>query len=486
MISKTTDDIRTDLVREISDVLPNLDISSGSPERDLFVEAPIAGQLLDLWNKIIYTAKLHAPHTYTDDIETDDLLAYMSNYDVAPEGATYSEGTVTFFSNSAPTQDITIADGTVVRTNEYNPVEFAVQGTYIMYSAIAASYYNANTERWEIDCSAKALVAGSTSRAGADTVTKLASGISGIAGVTNEDPITGGEEAETAEEALERVIEKFEGRGLASTQGLTNYIKSYVTAVNVVGANDPEMERDEGLGGMIDFYIIGETLTNTTDTVPITAEGLETGLNVNYTSTGLILESQPVSSVISVIVNDEVIPTSYYELTVDTGILTKSSQSSDQISVTSTGLLAGFKFEDEDTVEVNYLYNSLLSTIEADLNSTSNHYQNRDYLVREMTAVTVTVSMRMTVVSGQDFDTVSATVQTEVSSYINSLQTAGSVEVADIVGVVKAVATVDNVDLTTLTITPSGGGTSTAQGDILLDKNEYPEAGTITITEWTN
>ena len=486
MISKTVDDIRTDLDREIGNVLPNLDISSGAPERDMFIEAPIAGQLLDLWNSVIYTAKLHAPHTYTDDIETSDLLTYMSNYDVTPEGETYSEGTVTFYSNTAPTQDIIITDGTIVKTNEYTPVEFAVQGTYIMYATIAASYYNSNTERWEIDCSVKALVAGATSRAGANTVISLASGISGIAGVTNEDPITGGEEAETAEEALQRVLEKFEGRGLASTQGLINYIRAYATAINVVGANDPEMERDEGLGGMIDFYIIGETLTNSVDTITITQEGLETGLNVTYTSTGIILENQPVHTIVSLIVNDEVIPTEYFELSQDTGILAKSTQSSDQIIITSTGISNGFSFEDEDEVEVNYLYNSLLATIEEDLNSTSNHYQNRDYLAREMDPVTVAVYIKFSVVAGQDFDLISPTVETEISAFINSIQNAGSVERADIVGVVKAIATVDNVDLTTMTITPTNGGTLTAQGDILLDKNEYPIAGTITSVEWTN
>jgi len=485
VITKTAEDIRSDISTEFENKLPNLDISEGAPARDLFIEAPISGQLLNLWNKIIYTAKLHAPHTYSDDIETDDLLNYMSNFNVVPTPATYSSGVVTFYSNAAPTQDITIPSGTVVSTADYNAIEFTIQGTYIMYASIAASYYNATTERWEINCSVKASVSGPTSRAGSGTVTKLVTSISGIAGITNDNAVTGGAEEQTTEEALESVLEKYQGRGLGPTQGLINYIKPYVEAVNVVGANDPEMERDEGLGGALDFYVIGETLTNATDTVPITSTGLNTGLNVNYTSNEIIMENQPVRSVVSLIINDVVISTNYYTLTQDTSMLEKSTSSIDKISITSTGLANGISFDAGDVIEINYIYNSLLTTIEDDLNSTSNYYQNRDYLLREMTSITINTYMEFKEVSGQDFDTVSDTVELDIATYIDSVKNAGTLELADIVGVAKSIPTVDNINLTTVSITPVGGGSQTAEGDILFDNNEYPISGTVTLVRWT-
>ena len=366
------------------------------------------------------------------------------------------------------------------------PVEFAVQGTYTMYQSIASSYYNATTERWEISCAVKALVPGTETAVGSNTVVELVTGISGISGVTNSDPITGGEDAETTEEALDRVLDTFQGRGLGPTQGLINFILPYVDAVNVVGANDPLMERDEGLGGMIDFYIIGDDLTSATDTVAITSTGLSNGVNVSYTSTGIILENQPVHEITALIVNDVVIQTSYYQLTQDTGILSKSTDSSDMVTVTSTGLQNGFFFQASDTVEINYIYNALLTEIEDDLNSAENHYENRDYLLREMTEVTIDVYLEITELSGQDFTSVSDTVELAISEYINSLKNTGPLELADIIGLVKSITSVDNINLTTADLTPTGGGTKTAQGDILFDDNQYPTSGTITIVQWTS
>jgi len=486
MISKTSNEIRNEIIEALLSKLPNLDLTEGSPERDLFIEAPLEGQLNQLWEDIIYAAKLHAPHTYQADIEDEDLINYMGNYGITQTSATYATGVLTFYTTAAPTQDVLIASGTIARTQEANPIEFAVQGDYIMYTSIASSYFNANTQRYEINCSVKAVVSGETSRTGSNTVVELASGITGITGVTNSDPITGGQDEETVTDALARVINTFQGRGLGPTQGLINFIIPYVNAVNVVGANDPEMERDEGLGGMIDFYVIGENLITVTDTFTITSTGLETGVNVNYTSTGIILNNPPVSDLLSLIVNDTVMYPNYYELTVDTGILSKSTQASDRVTITSTGLSNGFLFNAGDVVEVSYLYNDLLETIEDDLNSVENHYQNRDYLLREMTEVTITVYMKFKETAGQDFDLIADDVELAISSFINSILNGGSLELADVVGEAKDITTVDNIDLTTVTLTPSGGGTLTAQGDILFSKNEYPVAGTITLVRWTN
>ena len=486
MITKSESEIRNEMIAELQERLPNLDLTEGTPERDIFVEAPVSGHLVNAWGDIIYSAKLHAPHVYVDDLEEADLKNYMENYDVSPDSAKYSEGIVTFYSNSEPTNDVTIPDGTIVRTTDANPIEFATQGTYIIYQAIVSSYFNANTQRWEINCSVKSVIPGADYKAGTGTVTEITSSVAGISGVTNESPITGGEEAESVSEAMERVIEKFQGRGLGPTQGLINFVTPYVDAINVVGANDPEMERDEGLGGAIDFYVIGEDLTDATETVAITSTGLASGVGVSYTSTGIILTNQPVSDITALIVNGDVTPTDYYELVKDTGILAKSTQSSDKVEITSTGLANGFSFGDSDSVEINYIYNALLTEIETDLNSAENHYQNRDYLLREMTEVTIEVYLEFVELSGQDFETVKTTVELTVSDHIDSIKNAGTLEVADVVTVAKNLSTVDNVNITTANLTNTGGGTKTSAGDIIFEKNEYPVAGAITLERWTS
>ncbi|HRZ18857.1 MAG TPA: hypothetical protein P5136_02260, partial [Methanofastidiosum sp.] len=209
-------------------------------------------------------------------------------------------------------------------------------------------------------------------------------------------------------------------------------------------------------------------------------------LTVNYTNNSIKTIKQPIISIISVLKNNVVLSTDYYSLSTDTGILKNSTRSSDKIVLTSAGITSSGYFVPGDSVEINYLYNGLLSTIENDLNSTTNHYENRDYLLRGMTEVTINLTFRFKEISGQNFDDVSTQVALDESTYINSILNQGSLERADIVSVAKANAYVDNIDLSSVVITPVGGGTVTAQGDVEFAKNEYPASGTITLTRWTS
>jgi len=487
MIIKNTNDIRTDLLNELNTALPDLDLTEGTPERDMFVETPITGQLSGIWDGIIYAQKLYAPLVYYDDLEEDEINQFCSTYNVIQRPATYSAGTVTFYTSTEPVNDIVIADGSEIATIGANPVRFVVDGTYTLYAANQVAYYNAVNERWEITVSVRAINAGPDERTASGTVTSIISDIDGIDGVNNDESITGGEDAETVIERLRRVNEKFQGRDLGADAGLRSHIGLYTRYIDIVGANDPLMERDEGLGGAIDIYIIGEDLETKTDTVNITSTGLTLSTSVvNYTSTGITFEKQPVHQISGVVKNGTVLNTSYYTLSQDTEILRKSTQGFDKVLLTSTGISAIGPFADGDEVKITYNYNKMLHTIEEDLNSTGNHYQNRDYLLREMDKVSIAVYMKFKEVSGQDFDTVVSSVELEVSTFITGIKNTGDVQLADIEGIVKKHSGVDNVDLTTAAITPTGGGVLSTQGDILLGKNEYPDPGIMTFERWTS
>lgn len=482
---KTREQIRQDIYTKLSNMLPELDLTEGTPERDMFIESQIAGALGPIWDEISYTSKLHAPITYYEDLLEEDINNFCATFSVTPRPSTQATGTVTLYTYTEPPDTIDITNGTIVNTGGAIPVEFEIDGDYSIPYATRNSYYNATNERWEIECNVKSVNAGSEYRAGTGTITRIQTAISGIEGVINAAPVTGGTDAETIASRLSRVVTKFQGRDMGPTAGLENFILVYADAVNTVGANNVLMERDQGLGGMIDFYIIGSDLESTTDEVAITTEGLITGINVSYTSTGIALQSPPASSIISVVKNDVVLSPSYYELVVDTGVYSKSTTANDVVSLTAAGISAVGSFSDGDVVEVSYNYNALLHTIEGQLSSTVNHFHNRDYLLREMIPVTVDVAMRLQVIAGQDFDSIAGSVELEIASFINAIQDEGSVELADVIGVAKNYTGVDNIDITTASLTPTGGGTLTAQGDILLGSNEYPVSGTITITEWT-
>ena len=489
MVTKTIDELRTDLANALLTRIPNIDLTDGTPERDMFIEAPVSGQLITLWDKLIYTAKLFAPLNYYNDLSEDDINLYLANYNVTPLAATYASGTVTFYTYTTPTRDIVIPNGAIVKTDSTVPIEFAVQGDYILYASIAEYYKISARGRYEIPCSITAIAAGPDSRAGINTVTLLGTSIPGIQGCTNAASVTGGSAQETIQSALRRTLEKFQGRGLASTQGLKSYVQSYVTAVNIVTSEDPEMERDLEIGGAIDIYVIGSSSTTVTDTFTVTTIGLLYPLTVPYTNSSITLEHSPIikypiSGLISVAKNGTFLLPSHYELVADLGILKESTRSLDKVQLTALGISSTGYFVDGDVIEVTYQYNSLLTTIQDDLNSTSNYYINRDYLVRSMTPVTVDVSFKFKESAGQNFTNVSADVNLAIATYIDSIQNNGSVEKADIISIAKQNVYVDNLDLTSVNLTNTGGGTKTSGGDIQLSKQEYPESGTITLTRW--
>ena len=485
MINKTIDTIRNELMTSFLNRLPNIDLTEGTSERDMFIESPISGQLMTLWDNLIYIAKTFSPFLYSADLTTDDIKTYMANYDVSVNPATYSSGTVTFYTYSVPTTDITIPAGSIVATDSSTPIEFSVDSTYTMYSALASSYFNTNLNRWEISANVTAVKAGPNYRAGVAAIKKITTPITGIGGCTNNSSVSGGLSEETITSALRRVVSKFQGRGLASTQGVQSFVQSYVIAVNTVGAGDPEMVRDNGYGGAIDFYVIGSDSLNMTDTVVITSAGLDSPLTVNYTSSGIVMVYQPVISISSVLKNGTIMNFSDFELVADTGVLKKSTRALDKIELTSTGITSTGYFQVGDSIEINYAYNSLLHTIENALNDPTNHYENRDYLLRNMTEVTIAVSFRFKELAGQSFDDVATSVSLDIGTFIDGILNNGSVEKADIVGVAKSNAYVDNIDLDSVVLTPTGGGTVTSSGDVQLLKNEYPISGVITLTRWT-
>lgn len=478
---KNLDSLRASLLAAYEKTL-DLDLTQGTPERDIFVEAPIAGQLLDLWNALVYLYKLQAPFLYATELLEEDLATFCNNYGVGQLPATYSKGEVTFFANTEPTSDIQI-DTSVTVTDGTN--NYRVTGYYTIPVSRASDYYNAVTKRWEITCPVIATVAGSSGSTGAGKVTKLVNSVKGIDGCINNTAITGGEDAGGILERVDLVKQKFKGRNLNTLEGIRLYVNKFATNVNIVGSNSPLMVRSEGLGGTIDIYIRGSSYEGASDSVTITSSGL-LGLvdDVSYTSTGIVLQYQPVYSVALVSKNGSYLPTNYYQLVKDTGILRKSTRSLDRVELTSTGIAAGAAFAPGDTVQVRYNYNQLLHQIESDLNSIYNLYDNRDYLLREQEEVIIDVYLKIKLYSGYSLDAVRTTASLSLATYADEFTT-GNVELIDVLALVKAINGVDNIDVTTAKLTPRDGRSTTTAGDVPIGENEFPEFGTLTFVEWT-
>ena len=340
MITKDMNDVRASILRQFATYLPNLDLTEGTPERDLFVEAPLAGFISPLWSYATYIAQLQSPMVYSANLAVDDINNYINTFQIIPVGATYASGTVTFFTYNKPTADIIIGTGTTVTTTSNPPNQYVTTKTAVIYLSNNAPYYNASTERWEITASVQSNTAGSGYAAGANTVTRIPNKINGIDGCTNFMPIIDGSPAESINSKLQKVTQKFQGRDLSSTSGTKSYIKSLSSNANVVLAGDPLMLRDGGLGGCIDVYVMDQNLITTSDTLTITSTGLINPTNVKYTTTTIKMSNQPVSSLVSLIRTlngvSTTTPSHQYDLIKDTGLLQYSTSSSDQLELVPT------------------------------------------------------------------------------------------------------------------------------------------------------
>jgi len=483
---KTATDLRTSLITSYNRLI-DIDLTDGTPEKDTFVEAPIEGQLLDIWTALEYLYKLQAPFIYADQLLTEDLDVICRNYDVGIIPATYSTGELTFYTHNIPAADI-IIDSSKGGKNADGTKTYTVSGYYVIPVSDISSYYNATNSRYEITVNIIADMAGPDGSIGAQTITQLTSSINGIEGCINNDAITGGDAEGSLTYRLNQVRTKFKGRSLSTTAGLLLYVQSYSPTATVVGSNDALMLRSEGLGGAIDIYIKDQILEGVTDTITITSTGLEGYIeDCAYTSTGIILTYQPVDSITMVIKNGTTVDSDYYTLTKDTGTLAKSTRSSDKVELNSDGIAALGYFQANDEIEIRYNYNKLLTTVESDLNSDVNAYDNRDYLVREQSEIGIDVYALVKVNTGVNINTVISAASLDIGSYLDSFDSSESsrIELIEILDIIKNTSGVDNINALTATLTASDGRTATASGDIPMYSNEYPKVGTVTLVEWT-
>ncbi len=483
---KNASDLRTSMQTSYTQLL-DIDLTDGTPERDIFVEAPIEGQLLDMWSAIQYLFMLQAPFIYTDQILTEDLDIICRNYDVGTIPATYSTGELTYFTYTSPTEDVIITSSNGGKTSD-GTKEYTVEGYYTIPVADIAAYYNTTRSRYEITVNIVANIAGPNGTAGAQTITEVSNSIPGITGCINFGAVTGGEAEGSLTDRLNLVRSKFKGRNLSSTSGLKLYVQNYSPSVSIVGSNDPLMLRSEGMGGSIDIYVKDQIIEGAQDIVTITSTGLSIDfLDPQYTTTSVILQNQPVDSLTLVIKNGITLDTSYYSLVKDVGVLSKSTRSRDSMTLTAAGITTLGYFSSGDVVEVRYNYNKLLTTIEDDLNSDINAYDNRDYLAREQTQIVIGIYSQIKLVTGAKISDVIASASLSIAAYMDtfSLSSSSRIELIEVLDLIKNTTGVDNINITTALLTPSDSRALTASGDVPIYTNEYPKLGDVNLVEWT-
>jgi len=209
---------------------------------------------------------------------------FGSNYNLTRKGTTYSIGSVVFYTEVRPTNDILIVDNTIVSTlANYDlnrrAVNFVIKGTKILSSDNPDIYYNPTTKRYEIQADIEAQIAGENGNVPAGSIT-VAQNVAPSVRVNNEVPTRYGNNRESNQEFSDRIkVAKFDYD--SGTEGGYNSVSMDVTGViqaRVEIAGDPLMMRDydatdnKHIGGKVDIYIRGTRLMQMIDQVAFSYE----------------------------------------------------------------------------------------------------------------------------------------------------------------------------------------------------------------------
>jgi len=264
-----------------------------------------------------------------------DSLA--SNYGVERPGSTPSQVTQTFYSTTAPTQDLIVTQGAIISssTNSAAPT-FVTKGQVTLTAANAQAFYNPQTKQYEIEVQMIAQTPGSAGNVPAGALDTINSGANGLQTINYTSADFGQDQgsnlavSELAIDALSSL-----DTGTAGGYQKTALATAGVLQVAVILSGDPFMERDydpvrmKHIGGKVDVYVKG---TNERTVVETFAFQFEEAQNIKFTvldATNLIFQAQdsrlsadnPIEQMLYNpaqnlgLFNQSILPTASYDLT---------------------------------------------------------------------------------------------------------------------------------------------------------------------------
>jgi hypothetical protein len=365
-MARDQDDVLTSMVETVEEIDPTIDVQKG----------PIYESALVPWSKEVADTEAKVDHL--GDFFQLEKLGNLSEEEIDQVGRNFgqevaqgnpSQGFLLFYTYEAPTSDITIPTGTLTSTEDSEYVYQTTTEASFSSSNIAA-YYNAENRRYEITIPGEAVERGSDYDAKQGRISVMLSPISGISGVVNSTDFEGGTADQTSTEFADDLRDLPLGNSLGTPGGLQaaaiRVAGGVVQASAVVSSADTDLYERYNLTGMrmgIDLYVIGSRLGPTT--YSYTTVGTETRV---------ILDKQPVMAITSVLVNGVA---ASYSFQADTDPNRRGSFNAQDAIILETAPGPGAD------VFVQYTYNMLIETLQAELTANDTNYFKTNLLVRE-------------------------------------------------------------------------------------------------------
>ena len=315
---KMFDEISQSLRNGVNDRLPSADTKPGTWTSDVII-MPVSDELGATYADL----KIMEINQSVLTASGQDLDRIAGNYFAMRKTATKSTGTIRFYVTNTNKQDVKTEDlpasiyiplnfrVATVETSVVPYVEFiTTESVFITRNEILSLLTDYTNNYKYIEVPIEAVEAGQDSNVSSGTILIATSPIEGIDSVANVSATQGGEDMENDISLRFRIMLSVLGASICTKNGYLKYViqQDYVEDALVVGGGDQIMFRDGGYlnvageyvfgrGGMVDIWIRGRQLMESTYQHQITTEYL------SREDKDITLYNQPVYSITSITSN---------------------------------------------------------------------------------------------------------------------------------------------------------------------------------------
>lgn len=225
----------------------------------------------------------------------NDVTAFGNNFKVTRSGGKKEQHLQTFYLYSKPTETISIPTGTLVGSENGTYLYKVLEGRSF-YAESSDTYFNSNTNRYELNLLVEAIDYGSDYNLPRGRVSRLISNevrVDGTVSATNS--LILGTEKEDNATYMKKVEQRFEGLNSGTLSGITYQINNLIGISDVTFAKPgDDIFTRKVKRAALDIYVNGNSLGCKILTKVITEE-----------TNKIYLEEHPVVSVDYVLVNQE-------------------------------------------------------------------------------------------------------------------------------------------------------------------------------------
>lgn len=405
----SAEEVKNNLVNQILTNFPTAEVQTGSVIRDIFVD-PQSIQIANLSEEIDRIGYLNTFVTNAENISEEDMNELGANYGVTRKLGDLATGTITFRTNTRPTENIRIGneDGTgginvkTLTTENGNTYEFVTTETVYMNTNTS---YNEKHGYYEVSAPIQATSTGTAYNIGVGTITVLPSAISGITGCYNYLPTTGGTDIEGNADYALRIQGTILGSSKNIEEGINNVLLN-IEGVQEVKTLHPNSKEEPTETGYAISYIRGTNQQTTQDTFTYITNKLTYRLKNN-----------PVIEVLSVTINGVNVDFNFIKDTKTTSKNTIYANDYLEIIESPDNITAG------STIIVNYTYNKLIGDCQNELNENLNNYLILgNILSAQAQNVIIDINTNIKLKYSYNNETYKNIILTGIANFINSLK----------------------------------------------------------------